>query len=423
VEMKYIAICADGMADWPLDDYDGLTPMEIAVKPNMDDLAANGVIGSVQTIPEGMSPGSDTANMAVLGYDPRQYYTGRSPFEAVSMGIAMNDVDLSFRCNLVTLSSEEDISYEQRVMIDHGADDISSEEASILIAAVEKAFGSGDVNFYSGVSYRNLMLWQNCQDKFSLTPPHDILEKMILKYLPDKKSSSSNKILDYMQKSYDLLSKHPINLQRVKNKLHPANSIWLWGEGRKPDLMSFEKKYAIAGSVISAVDLIKGIGLCAGLMSVDVPGATGTIDTNYQGKVAAAMTALCTGSDFVYIHIEAPDECGHKGDTRSKIRAIELIDSEIIGPMRQLLAEKSIEYRMMVLPDHPTPLKIRTHVAEPVPFCIYDSTKQPLLKHKSGEKFSEKNAMVAGPFLPDGHKLMDIFLEREGCCGQHEEKE
>jgi 2,3-bisphosphoglycerate-independent phosphoglycerate mutase len=421
--MKYIAICPDGMADWPLDDYDGLTPMEIAHKPNMDYLAANGIIGSVQTIPEGMSPGSDTANMAVLGYDPKQYYTGRSPFEAVSMGINMEEVDLSFRCNLVTLSPEEGLLFKERVMIDHGADDISSEEAAILIAEVEKEFGSGDVHFFPGVSYRNLMLWKNCQEKFTLTPPHDILEKRIEEFLPSANSSASNTILNYMQKSYDLLCQHPINIERVKKKLHPANAIWLWGEGRKPNLMSFEKKYAITGSVISAVDLIKGIGICAGLTSADVPGANGTIDTNYKGKVEAAMNALCTGSDFVYIHIEAPDECGHKGDVRSKIKAIELIDSEVIAPLRQLLAKQAFDYRMMVLPDHPTPIKIRTHVAEPVPFCIFDTTKQSALKQEPVEKFSEKKAMASGPFLPAGYKLMDIFLEREGCCGQHDEEE
>jgi 2,3-bisphosphoglycerate-independent phosphoglycerate mutase len=401
--MKYVLILGDGMADYPLPQLNDKTPLQYALKPNIDFLAKNGEIGMVKTIPDGIPPGSDAANLSVMGYDPKKYYTGRSPLEAVSMGIGLSDTDVALRCNLITLSDED--NYKDKAMLDYSSDEISSEESAELINEINKHFKTSDIVFYPGISYRHCMVWNKGPVDLNLTPPHDILEKKITSYLPDK-SSTTKVLMDMMQKSYDILKDHPVNKSRVSRGLRPANSIWLWGEGKKPFLPTFNEKYGMNGSVISAVDLIKGIGILAGLTNIDVEGATGNIHTNFIGKAKAALSELDSGKDFVYVHIEAPDECGHRYEIENKVKSIEIIDKDVVGIILEGL-EKYEDYRILILPDHPTPLSLRTHTAEPVPFLMYQKSKA----HTSGIKgYDEFQASNTGNFISEGSKLMDYFL-------------
>ncbi len=416
--MKYIVILGDGMADYPLKQFGDKTPLQYANKPNIDFLAKHGEIGMVKTVPEGIPPGSDVANLSVMGYDPRLFYTGRSPLEAVSMGIELSDSDVAFRCNLVTLSDDDD--YKDKTMIDYSSDEISSEEASELITYVNKYFKTENINYHAGISYRHCMVWKNGPTGLKLVPPHDILEKKITSYLPCdnivsksgeydsilREEGCDNILLQMMKKSYELLKNHPVNLARVERGLRPANSIWLWGEGKRPAIPKFGEKYHISGSVISAVDLIKGIGICAGLKSIDVEGATGNIHTNFKGKAEAALKELASGQDFVYVHIEAPDECGHRQEIENKVKAIEIIDDQVVGTILKGL-EKYSDFRILVLPDHPTPLALRTHTSEPVPYIIYQKSNE-IISGVVG--YDEVEAKKTNLYIKDGYRLMDKFI-------------
>jgi 2,3-bisphosphoglycerate-independent phosphoglycerate mutase len=400
--MKYVVLLGDGMADCPVSALGGKTPLEAANKPNMDFLARNGDMGLVKTIPDGMPPGSDVANLSVFGYEPGVYYTGRSPFEAASMGISMTDTDIALRCNLVTLSPED--SYEEKSMVDYSSGEITTKEAHRLIETIAAEFNSESFSFYSGISYRHCLVWKNGEDGVSFTPPHDISGKKIAPFLP--KGEKSDIFISLMKKSEKIFKNHPVNLLREKNGLNPASSIWLWGQGKKPKLDQFSKKYNLTGSVISAVDLIHGIGILAGLKPVHVEGATGNIHTNYIGKAKAALNELENGSDFVYIHVEAPDECGHQGLVKEKIQSIEKIDSELLTPLLEGLAKWN--YSILLLPDHPTPISTRTHSREPVPFAIYRSTGS--ISSGKTPRFTEKDAASTGVFIERGHTLIDRLL-------------
>ncbi len=402
--MKYLVVLGDGMADWNVEELGGKTPLEFARKPNMDKLAQNGVMGLVKTVPSNMKPGSDVANLAVMGYNPQVYYSGRSPLEAVSIGITMQDTDLALRCNLVTLSETEE-NYEEKTMVDYSSGEISTKEADQLIRAVNAALGDEILSFYTGISYRHCLIWKEGPMGLGCTPPHDILEQKITPYLPN--GLEKEKVLELQKKSYEILKDHPVNIERKAKGLNPANSIWLWGEGSKPQLTDFYQLHGLKASVISAVDLIKGIGLCAGMASVDVEGATGTVHTNFAGKAKAIMAEFDRGQDFVYAHFEAPDECGHQKDIPNKVKSIELIDEKIVGPMVQYFEEKGEPYSIMVLPDHPTPLKIRTHTSDPVPFLIYRSNKT----MQQPYTYTEENAEKTGLFIADGYTIMNYFLE------------
>ena len=399
--MKYIVVLGDGMADYPIDELDGKTPLEYADTPVMDDLAQRSEIGQVHTIPAGMRPGSDTANLSVLGYDPKKYYTGRSPLEALSIGVPMKDTDVAIRCNIVTVSDEE-TEYKDKKMIDHSAGEISTEDADVLIQAVQEAFGNEMFHFYTGTSYRHLLIW----DKGSvveLTPPHDILTKTIGNYLPKEKL-----LADMMEKSYEILNNHPINIAREKAGLHKANSLWFWGAGTKPALDNFTEKTGKRGVMISAVDLLKGIGVGAGLKNIIVEGADGTLETNYEGKAQAAVDALTKdGYDFAYIHVEAPDEMGHQGSVERKIKSIEYLDQRVIRIVKEGMDASGEEYRMLVLPDHPTPIVLRTHTSDPVPYMLFDSTN-----HGSRMwHYNEREAAASGIDMPSGAALMEYFLD------------
>jgi 2,3-bisphosphoglycerate-independent phosphoglycerate mutase len=400
--MKYVVILGDGMADCPVPQLGNRTPLQVAKKPNMDNLASKSIVGMAKTIPDNLQPGSDVANLSVMGYDPEVYYTGRSPLEAISMGISLKDEDMAFRCNLVTLSEEND--YVDKTMIDYSSDEITSDESLKIINDINKHLKSKNISFYPGISYRHCMVWENSPQGFELTPPHDILDKNIKSFLP--KGNNANLILETMKKSYDILKDHPINISRINRGLRPANSIWLWGEGKKPSLPAFHKKYNVAGSVVSAVDLVKGLGICMGLKIINVEGATGNINTNFKGKKDAALKELYSGQDFVYVHIEAPDECGHRYEIDNKVKAIELIDKYVVGPLLEGLKDLG-DYKMLILPDHPTPLHLRTHTKTPVPFIMYDNRKEIDSKVKN---YNEFQASSTGVFIDKGHKLMDCFI-------------
>ena len=403
--MKYVVILGDGMADYPLPQLGDRTPLQCAKKPNIDYLAKNGEIGMVRTVPEGIPPGSDAANLSVMGYDPRKYYTGRSPLEAVSMGVSLSETDLAFRCNLVTLSEGED--YNGKTMIDYSSDEISSAEAAQLIEEINRHFKTDIMEFHPGISYRHCMVWHNGPAGFKLTPPHDILERKITNYLPS--GQHAGLLYEMMQKSFNLLKNHPVNMARAARGLRPANSIWLWGEGKKPAIPGFKEKYNIEGSVVSAVDLIKGIGMCAGLKSIEVEGATGNIHTNFTGKAKAAIQELENGADFVYVHVEAPDECGHRYEIDNKVKSIELLDSKVVGPIMEGLKQFD-DYSILVLPDHPTPLSLRTHTSEPVPYILYRKN----CKKPSGVTgYDEFQAQSSGILIDKGYTLMDRFLGNE----------
>lgn len=399
--MKYIVVLCDGMADYPIERFGNKTILETANKPNMDYMSSHGEIGTVRTVLDGMKPGSDVANLSVMGYDTRKCYSGRSPLEAASIGVKLKDNDITFRANLVTLSDEEE--YADKTMLDYSAGEITTEEAAELIDAVEKELHTDMIHFYSGVSYRHLLVWEGGSVNVELTPPHDISDKKITDYLP--KGDGADKLLDFMKKSEKILKEHPVNKKRIKEGKNPATSVWIWGEGTKPRLESFEKLYGLKGSVISAVDLIKGIAICAGMNSIDVDGANGNYDTNYEGKANAALKALKEGSDFVYIHLEGPDECGHQGNADNKKYAVEMIDKKIIGFLRKEL--DGTDYKMMILPDHPTPVKLKTHVSDPIPYIIYDSKKE----KDTGLAYTEKNAEKTGNYISLGHELMKHFLK------------
>lgn len=403
--MKYLVILGDGMADYPCPQLDGKTPLEVANKPNMDALCAKGVIGLVKTVPDGMKPGSDVANLSMMGYAPDKYYTGRSPLEALSIGIDMSASDIATRCNLVTLSDDE--PFENKVMVDYSAGEITTQEAEELIKAVQEALGNDKYSFYSGVSYRHCMITKGGKLGAQYTPPHDISDKVIGEYLP--KGEDSDEHLAMLQASYELLKDHPINLERIKQGKNPANCIWLWGEGSKPALDDFGQKYGLKAGVISAVDLVKGIGIGAGMTSWDVEGATGTYHTNFEGKAKRAIDAFKEGYDYVYIHMEAPDECGHQGDLDNKIKSIELIDEKVVGYCKRELDDMGEPYRILIAPDHPTPIAIKTHVGDPVPFILYDSSSD----IESGyTTYNEKTAKASGIYYEPCQDLIDDFLSK-----------
>lgn len=403
--MKYVVVLIDGAADEPILELEGKTPLEFAHTPTMDSLAPYSTIGMANTVPEECAPGSDTANLSIMGYDPREYCFGRSPLEAISIGIDLGEQDVTFRTNLVTLSENED--YEHKTILDHSSDEITTEEADVLIKAVQEVFGDDIRKFYTGVSYRHILVWDGGSTDVRLTPPHDILGKTIGEFQP--KGSGADYIWDIMKKSYDILNNHPINENRRKRGLKPANSIWLWGEGTKPQLPLFKDKYGIKGAVISAVDLIKGIAIAAGLQSIDVEGATGNVHTNYDGKVNAAIKSILEdGNDFIYIHLEGPDECGHQQDMENKVRAIELIDEKIIAPMKSALDNSGDKYRFLIIPDHPTPLHLRTHTGNPVPYMMYTKGDQIV---DPCATYGESYAAQTNKDILEGHTIMDILFK------------
>ena len=403
--MKYLVLIPDGMADTPISELGDLTPMQKANKPCMDMLVSKSLVGTVSNVPEGMVPESDTANMAILSFDPKIYSKGRSPLEAVSMGIQMKPDETAYRCNVVTLTEGED-NYEDKVILDHSADEITTEEADKLIKTLEEKLGNEFRKFYTGVSYRHCLIWKNGNDKYNFMRPHDILGKRIGEYLP-KESDGGAEFLRLMKESYDILKDHPVNVARKERGLKPANSAWLWSPGKKPQLPSFKEKWGLNAAVISAVDLIKGIGLCAEMNSIDVEGATGNVHTNYTGKADAAIEAFKNGADYVYIHVEGPDECGHRAETDNKVKSIELIDEKILAPVWEYLKSCGEDYKIMVLPDHPTPIAIRTHSIDPVPFFIYSSANET----KGVDTFDEFTAKTCGNYIPDGYTLMDKLVK------------
>lgn len=402
--MKYIIFLCDGMADYPVEALGGKTPMEVAKKPNMDALCKMGETGLVKTVAEHLSPGSDVANLSVMGYDPDLYYTGRSPLEALSIGVNLKDSDVTFRANIVTLSDEE--NYADKTMVDYSSGEITTEEAHQLINYLKENMSYDHIDLYGGTSYRHLLVWDGGSTNVTLTPPHDISDKKITEYLP--KGEGADILLEIMKKSHELLTNHPINLDRIARGLNPANSLWVWGEGTKPMLSTFTEKFGIKGTMISAVDLLKGIGNGTKMDVIEVPGATGNLDTNFDGKAEAAIKAFENGTDFVYIHMEAPDECGHHGDAEGKITSIELIDEKVVKPVVDYLKSTGENFRVLITPDHPTPIALKTHVRDAIPFFIYDSR----IATGSGLDYTEENAKTTGLYIEPGYKLMERFLEK-----------
>lgn len=398
--MKYLVLLCDGMADLPFNKLGDKTPMEVAFKPSMDKLSQSSIVGTVKTVPESLPAGSDVANLSVMGFNPLEYYTGRSPLEALGAGIDIGD-NVSFRCNFVTLSDEPE--YKDKTMLDYCGGDISSDEARVLVNCLNQALGNEKYHFHLGVSYRNcLIMKRDDRNVGTLTPPHDISDKCVSNYLPH-----DSEILSLMKKSYDILSNHDINKKRVNLGKNPANSIWLWGKGTAPKLFDFQNRYGVKASVISAVDLIKGIALASNMSFCKVEGASGYLDTNFKGKLDAAINEFERGQDFLYLHIEAPDECSHRGEYSNKVKAIELIDELLLTPLVDYL-DKYSDYKIMVLPDHPTPLSTKTHTKDPVPFLIYQKSK-PI--DSITKCFTEKNAKSTGNDIELGYTLMGKFLE------------
>lgn len=404
--MKYFILVYDGMADTPVPELGDKTPMQKANKPMMDKLAKTSRVGTVLNVPTGMVPESDTANLAILSYDPRQYSKGRSPLEAMSMGIDMQPDETAIRCNVVTLS-EDEADYDDKIILDHSADEITTAEADQLIRTMEEHFGDDLRHFYTGVSYRHCLIWKNATDTYNFNRPHDILGRRIGEYLPNDEEGKP--FYELMRASYDVLSDHPVNRQRKERGLRPANSIWLWSPGKKPALPSFKEKWGLSGTVISAVDLIKGIAICAGMETVDVEGATGNVHTNYTGKANAAIEAFDGGRDLVFLHVEAPDECGHRAEIENKVRSIELIDEKILTPVYEYLAGTGDDFKLLLLPDHPTPLAMRTHSPDPVPFMMYSS----LTDYNGTDCFTEQTAAEKNDFIPDGSHLMDMLTSED----------
>lgn len=403
--MKYVVVLCDGMADYPVPALGGKTPMMVAKKPHIDALAAKAEVGLVRTVAPGLKPGSDVANMSVLGFDPHRFYTGRSPLEAASIGIDMKDSDVSLRTNLVTLSDKGE-PFADKVIEDYCADDISTEEARQLIEAVQAAFGGGEYDFYTGVSYRHCLIWHGGTTELgNMTPPHDITGKVIGPHLSTAKTARP--LLEMMEKSFDLLKDHPVNKARVAAGRRPANCIWLWGEGKRPALQPFEALYGIKGGMVSAVDLLKGIANCAGMEVAEVPGATGYIDTDFEGKAKAALDLL-TRNDLVYVHFEAPDECGHRNEPENKVKAIEMIDSRVLPILEEGL-EQYEDYKILLLPDHPTPIVTRTHASDPVPYLLYQKSAP-----KTGvDTINEETAKATGIYMENGPAMMPHFLGQD----------
>ncbi len=399
--MKYIVVLGDGMADEPIPALGGRTPLDAAVTPVLDELAGKGTLGTVQNVPAGMAPGSDVANLSVLGYDPAANYSGRSPLEALSVGVQMEDNDVIFRSNIVTLTEPE--PYAQKTILDHSSGEISTADADILMDAIRAEFNNDTFRFYTGTSYRHILVWKHGRVS-ALEPPHDHLGKVIGDYLPQEKV-----LRDMMERSFDILNNHPLNLARAAAGKHKANSLWFWGAGTKPKVQNFKEKTGLIGAMISAVDLLKGIAVGAGMKVYNVPGATGSIDTNWEGKAQAAIDALLKdGCDYAYIHVEAPDEMGHQGRVEDKVKSIEYLDSRLIARVKQAMEAAGEDYRMLILPDHPTPLRIRTHTSNPVPYLLYDSTHE----QKKRERFTEESARNADNFEPNGYKLLERFLAK-----------
>lgn len=400
-EKKYIVVLGDGMADEPIESLGGKTPIAYASTPALDRLSKLSEIGMVHTIPEGMKPGSDTANLSVLGYDPKIYYSGRSPLEALSIGVPMKDTDIALRCNIVTIS-EDDVPFEEQKIIDHSSGEISTEDCAVLLNEVKKELENETYQFYVGTSYRHCLIW-NQGRVLDLTQPHDVLDQVIGQYLP-----TDEHLLYMMKRSYEILKDHPLNVERKKKGLNPANCCWFWGAGTRPSLAPFEEKYGKKGMMISAVDLLKGIAVGAKMGVAHVEGANGGLNTNYEGKTQAAIDALHDGYDFAYIHVEAPDEMGHQGRVEDKVKSIEYLDSRLIARVKQAMEAAGEDYRMLILPDHPTPLRIRTHTSNPVPYLLYDSTHE----QKKRERFTEESARNADNFEPNGYKLLERFLAK-----------
>ncbi len=400
--MKYVVVLGDGMADEPIEALGGKTPLEYAKTPNMDCLSKKAEVGMVHTIPAGMKPGSDTANLSVLGYDPKIYYSGRSPLEALSIGVPMKATDIALRCNVVTIS-EEDIPFEEHTIIDHSSDEISTEDCAVLLEAVKKELERENYHFYVGTSYRHCLIWEK-GEVVELTPPHDVLGQVIGQHLP-----ADTTLREMMKKSYDILKDHPLNIERKKQGLNPANCCWFWGAGTKPMLSDFQEKTGKKGMMISAVDLLKGIAVGAGMGAAIVEGANGGLHTNYEGKTQAALDALLKdGYDFAYIHVEAPDEMGHQGSVEKKVKAIEYLDERVIGPLTKALNEAGAEYRLLVLPDHPTPIRVRTHTSDSVPYMLYDSTA-PM---EESWDYNEKAAAGSAYRVEKGHKLIEHLFSK-----------
>lgn len=399
--MKYIVILGDGMADEPIDALGGKTPLACAETPVMDELASKGEMGMVQNVPAGMAPGSDVANLSVMGYNPAVCYSGRSPLEALSVGVAMEPTDIVLRCNIVTLTEEE--PYAEKTILDHSSGEISTADADILMDAIRENFNSDEFQYYTGTSYRHITIWKNGVMP-QLEPPHDHLTQVIGPYLPQEP-----KLRSMMEKSFAILNTHPLNLERAAKGKNKANSLWFWGAGTKPSLQSFSEKTGLKGAMVSAVDLLKGIAVGAGMKVYQVPGATGSIDTNFEGKAQAAIDALTKdGCDFVYVHVEAPDEMGHQGLLKEKIRSIEYLDRRLIAPVKKAMEDAGEDFRMLVLPDHPTPIRLRTHTGDPVPYVLYDSTRQ----RKSIQKYTEAGAEATDNFEPNGYRLIERLLSK-----------
>ena len=400
--MKYIVVLGDGMADEPLAVLKDRTPLEAAATPQMGQLAKWSELGIAHTIPEGMKPGSDTANLAVLGYNPQVYYSGRSPLEALSIGVDMKTTDIAIRCNIVTLS-EDDKTYEEQTIIDHSSSEISTEDAAILIEAVRKELENEFYKFYVGTSYRHLTIWDK-GSVIDLAQPHDILGKVIGEYLPEDTA-----LREMMKKSYDILNHHPLNEARKAKGLNKANSIWFWGAGTKPALTSFEEKTHLKGAMISAVDLLKGIAVGAGMKVIEVPGADGTLHTNYEGKAMAAVKVLLEENyDFVYVHVEAPDEMGHQGNVANKVQSIEYLDQRVIKIIMEEMEKSGVDYRMLVMPDHPTPIRCRTHTSDPVPYLLYDSTT----KQNNQWLYNEAEAIASGNEVLEGYTMINKLIAK-----------
>lgn len=400
--MKYIVVLGDGMADEPIESIENKTPLAYAHTPNMDQLSKLGEIGMVHTIPDGMKPGSDTANLSVIGYDPKKYYSGRSPLEALSIGAPMKDTDIAIRCNIVTIS-DEDVAFEQKTIIDHSASEISTEDCAILLDAVRKELESDVFKFYLGTSYRHCLIWDR-GEVVELTPPHDVLTQVIGGHLPENIT-----LREMMKRSYAILAHHPLNIERKKKGLNPANCCWFWGAGTKPMLSDFTEKTGKKGMMISAVDLLKGIAVGAGMGVAEVEGANGGLHTNYAGKKDAAIKALTEdGYDFAYIHVEAPDEMGHQGSVERKVKAIQYLDEKVIGPLVEELEEKQIDFRLLVLPDHPTPICVRTHTSDNVPYLLYDSTD----KQYHTWNYNESEAEKSGNFVEKGHEILNYLFSK-----------
>ena len=398
--MKYIVVLGDGMSDEPIEALGGKTPLEYANTPAMDALACGGQMGMVQNVPEGMHPGSEVANLSVMGYDPKTDFTGRSPLEALSVGVKMEPDDIIFRCNVVTLTENE--PYAEKTILDHSSGEISTEEADKLMDAIRANFNNEEFQFYTGTSYRHIMVWKHGR-LARLEPPHDHLTQVIGPYLPEEPV-----LRDFMERSFDILNNHPLNLQRAAEGKHKANSLWYWGAGTRPSLRSFREKTGLSGAMVSAVDLLKGIAVGAGMKVYQVEGATGSIDTNWEGKAQAAIDALLKdGCDFVYVHVEAPDEMAHQGLVEEKVKSIEYLDKRVIAPIKQAVEDAGEDYRMLILPDHPNLLRLRTHTGDPVPYVLFDSTRQ----RKTLARYGETEAKATGNFEPQGYRLMERFLK------------